>query len=148
MNHVATKGDFYISTNNALLDIKAIHHFLSEESYWAKGISYQLVEKSITNSFCFGVYYKSKTIGLARLITDKTAFAYLCDVYIDKDYRGQGLAKWLLQTVHNHPDLQGLRRWLLMTRDANNLYANFGWEPICEDQSKRMMQLHHPNVYK
>jgi len=147
MHYEATKDNYLISTNPALLDIAAIHQYLSEESYWARGISFATVEKSIAHSLCFGVYEGDKQIGFARLITDHTAFAYLCDVYILPSYQGKGLGKWLLQTIHSHPDLQGLRRWMLATRDAHGLYARFGWKPFDIEQLNRFMQLHNPDVY-
>ena len=147
MYYEVKKDNYLISTNTALLDIAAIHKYLSEESYWAKGIPYATVEKSITYSLCFGVYEGNKQIGFTRLITDRTAFAYLCDVFILPAYQGKGLGKWLMQTMHAHPDLQGLRRWMLATKDAHGLYAQFGWVPMSEDQSKRFMQLHNPDVY-
>ncbi len=147
MYYEATKDNYTISTNPALLDIAAIHQYLSEESYWAKGIPYATVQKSITYSLCFGMYEAGKQIGLARLITDRTAFAYLCDVYVLPSHQGKGLGKWLMQTVHAHPDLQGLRRWMLATRDAHSLYAQFGWQQFTEEQSKRFMQLLNPDVY-
>ena len=147
MYYESTKDNYLISTNPALLDIAAIHQYLSVESYWAKGIPYATVQKSITHSLCFGMYEAGKQIGLARLITDRTAFAYLCDVYVLPSHQGKGLGKWLMQTVHAHPDLQGLRRWMLATRDAHGLYAQFGWQQFAEEQSKRFMQLHNPDVY-
>lgn len=148
MIHYETKKhNYFISTNPALIDVAAVHQYLSEESYWAKGIPLATVEKSIANSLCFGMYEGNKLIGFARLITDRTAFAYLCDVFIVPAYQGKGLGKWLLQTIHAHPDLQALRRWMLATRDAHGLYAQFGWEGINDEQAKRFMQLHNPNVY-
>ena len=147
MHYEATKDNYLISTNPVLLDVEVIHQYLSEESYWAKGIPYATVQKSITHSLCFGMYEAGKQIGLARLITDRTAFAYLCDVFILPSHQGKGLGKWLMQTVHAHPDLQGLRRWMLATRDAHGLYAQFGWQHFTEEQSKRFMQLHNPDVY-
>lgn len=143
----ATKDNFLISTNPALLDVKAIHQYLSEESYWAQNIPYATVEKSLQYSLCFGMYDGSKLIGFARLVTDRTTFAYLCDVFVIEAYRKRGLSKWLMQTIHAHPELQDLRRWLLGTRDAHGLYKQFGWEVLPEDMAKRFMQLHFPNVY-
>ena len=147
MYYEATKDNYLISTNPALLDIAAIHQYLSVESYWAKGIPYTTVEKSIAHSLCFGVYEGIKLIGFARLITDRASFAYLCDVFVLPAYQGRGLGKWLIKTMHLHPDLQGLRSWMLATRDAHGLYAQHGWQPIGEEQNKRFMQLHNPDVY-
>ncbi len=141
------KDKFLISTNPALLDVVVVHQYLSEESYWAKNIPLETVHKSINHSLCFGVYDGTTQIGFARLITDRTVFAYLCDVFIIKAYSGNGLGKWLLQSIHTHPELQGLRRWLLGTKDAHGLYAQFGWEALPEELCKRFMQLHKPDVY-
>ncbi|MFC4232021.1 GNAT family N-acetyltransferase [Parasediminibacterium paludis] len=143
----AIKDNFLISTNPILLDVKAIYQYLSQESYWAKNIPLATVEKSIKHSLCFGMYDGSELIGFARLITDMATFAYLCDVFVMVTYRKRGLSKWLMQTIHMHPELQGLRRWLLGTRDAQGLYQQFGWEVVPEDMYKRFMQLHFPDVY-
>lgn len=142
-----TQGDFLISTNPELLDIKAVHQYLSQESYWAQNIPYTTVEKSLKHSLCFGMYDGNKLIGFARLVTDMTTFAYLCDVFVIETYRKRGLSKWLMQTIHAHPELQGLRRWMLGTKDAHGLYKQFGWKALPEDVAKRFMQLHFPNVY-
>ena len=142
-----TNGNLLISTNSALLDISVIHNYLSQESYWAKNIQLATVEKSIKHSLCFGVYDGTIQIGFARVITDYTAFAYLCDVFIIEAYRGKGLSKWLMQSIHAHSELQGLRRWLLVTKDAYGLYAQFGWQTLPEDICKRFMQIHNANGY-
>ncbi len=141
------KDNYLISTNANLLDVAMIHNYLANESYWAQNIPLATVEKSIKHSLCFGVYDAGKQIGFARVITDYTAFAYLCDVFIIEPYRKKGLSKWLMQTMHAHPELQGLRRWLLGTKDAHGLYAQFGWEVLPEEICKRFMQIHNPNVY-
>jgi len=148
-NHYeATKGDYIISTNPAKLDVDAIHHYLSQESYWAAGIPKPVVEKSVNNSLCFGLYYKDAQVGFARLVTDKATFAYLADVFVITAHRGKGLSKWLMQTIHAHPELQNLRRWWLGTKDAHSLYEQFGWTRITDDVAKRFMQKHNPDVYK
>ena len=144
----AVKDDYLVSTDPSSLDVDVIYHYLSGESYWAQGIPRNVVEKSIAHSLCFGVYHQSKQIGFARLITDKATFAYLADVFISIDYRGLGLSKWLLQVIHAHPELQGLRRWMLGTRDAHSLYEQFGWTVLDEDTRKRFMQKHNKNAYK
>ncbi|HQY11349.1 MAG: GNAT family N-acetyltransferase [Ferruginibacter sp.] len=131
------KDDFIISTDKAKLDVELIHHYLCHESYWAKNIPMPVVEKSIEGSFCFGIYHGSRQVGFARVITDHASFAYLADVFVIADYRGKGLSKWLMGTIMNHPDLQGLRRWLLATRDAQGLYAQFGFTPL--DKPDRIM---------
>jgi GNAT superfamily N-acetyltransferase len=143
-----TAEGFYVSNDPALLDIDTIHTYLSSESYWAKGITYETVERSVHNSYCFGVYQHKRQIGFARLITDKATFAYLADVFILPEYRGRGLSKWLMAIIQEDPSLQGLRRWLLATRDAHGLYASFGWKPIPAEQFDRFMQMHDPDVYR
>ena len=146
-NYKASKDDYLISTDPSLLDVDVIYDYLSGESYWAKNIPRDVVEKSIANSLCFGVYHHNKQIGFARLITDKATFAYLADVFIISEYRGKGLSKWLIQVIHAHPELQGLRRWVLGTRDAHGLYEQFGWTIFDEDIRKRFMQKHTKNGY-
>ena len=147
-HYTVTKENYLISTNASKLDIDVIYHYLCEESYWANGIPRAVVEKSIANSLCFGLYYNNEQVGFARVITDKATFAYLGDVFILHEHRGKGLSKWLMQTIHAHPELQGLRRWLLGTRDAHGLYEQVGWTRFNEDVSKRFMQKHNPDVYK
>lgn len=149
INHTELEEQGYaISTDPALLDINAIHRYLSQDSYWAKNIPLTVVERSVANSFCFGVYHSGKQAGFARLITDKATFAYLADVFILPEHRGKGLSKWLVACIQAHPDVQGLRRWLLGTLDAHALYAQFGWKPLPEELVPRFMQLHNPDVYK
>ncbi|WP_130733952.1 GNAT family N-acetyltransferase [Flavobacterium sp. J27] len=139
------KEAFYISTDKEMLDIEAIHDFLSTKAYWSLHIPKETVIKSIENALCFGVYYEHKQIGFARIITDYATIAYLGDVYIVEAYRGNGLSKWLLETVMNHPELQGLRRWILLTGDAHGLYRQYGWTDIVD--ATKWMELHHKNVY-
>ena len=143
-----TFDDILISTNKELLNIDVIHQYLSTESYWAFGIAKKTVEKAIENSICFGVYKNNIQIGFARMITDKATFAYLADVFIIKEEQGKGLGKLLMQTIHKHPDLQGLRRLLLTTRDAHTLYEEFGWQRINDDLKGRLMTINKPNIYK
>jgi GNAT superfamily N-acetyltransferase len=121
---------FKISTDQNLLDFEMIYQYLSEDSYWAKGISAETVKKALANSFCFGVYKQNTQVGLARVITDKATFAYICDVFVLPGHRGLGLSKWLLQTITEHPELQGLRRWALATADAHGLYIQFGFTQL------------------
>ena len=147
-NYYETSKDaYFISTNQEKLDMDVIYKYLSQESYWAKGIPKSVVEKSIANSLCFGVYCGSAQIGFARLVTDKATFAYLADVFVLPEHRGKGLSKWLMQTIHAHPELQNLRRWWLGTKDAHGLYEQFGWTRITDDVAKRFMQKHNPDVY-
>jgi|SRR5436190_3539757 N-acetylglutamate synthase-like GNAT family acetyltransferase len=146
--HDAGNGEYLISTDPSLLNVDTIYNYLSGESYWAKNIPRQVVEKSIANSLCFGLYHNNKQVGFARLVTDKATFAYLADVFILPGYRGNGLSKWLMQVIHAHPELQGLRRWVLGTRDAHGLYEQFGWTVFDEDTRKRFMQKHNKNAYQ
>jgi len=125
---------FTISTDPARLDVDAIADMLAR-AYWAKGRTRDVIARYLQHSLAFGLYDGPRQIGLARLITDYTTFAWLCDVFIHEDYRGLGLGKWLMQTIHNHPDLQGLRRWALVTRDAHSLYRQFGWEGLHDPDS-------------
>lgn len=143
-----SRNGYQISTDPSLLDISIIFNYLSNESYWAKGITQTVIEKSIANSLCFGVYKNGEQIGFARLITDKATFAYLADVFIIEVYRGKGLSKWLMEVIQAHPELQGLRRWMLGTRDAHGLYEQFGWTVLDEDTRKRFMQRHFTDVYQ
>jgi GNAT superfamily N-acetyltransferase len=144
-----SRADSYsISTDPAQLDIAMVHQYLSTESYWAKDIPLAVVQRSIDNSFCFGVYLGAQQVGFARLVTDKATFAYLADVFILPAHRGIGLSKRLIQYMQAHPEMNGLRRWLLGTRDAHDLYAQFGWKPLPPELVPRFMQLHNPDVYK
>jgi GNAT superfamily N-acetyltransferase len=140
---------YFVSDDKGLLDVSMIHRYLSGESYWAKGIPKVVVEKSVANSFCFGVYASDETqVGFARLVTDKATFAYLADVFILENHRGKGLSKLLMETIQSHPELQGLRRWVLGTRDAHKLYEQFGWVVLAEEARPRFMQRYFPDVYK
>lgn len=139
------KNDFTISTDKSKLDIGSIHTFLSTKAYWCLNIPRERVDTAIRNSLCFGVYHHTKQVGFARIISDYSTIAYLGDVYILEQYRGKGLSKWLMETIMSHPNLQGLRRWILLTGDAHELYRQFGWKDIA-DPSK-WMELHNKNVY-
>lgn len=147
--HTEFHNDPYlISTDPALLDVAVIHAYLANESYWAGNIPLETVARSLRNSFCFGLYCQGRQVGLARLITDKATFAYLCDVFVLPEHRGRGLSKWMMAVIHAHPDMQGLRRWMLGTKDAHGLYRQFGWTQLTDDIVPRFMQLHNPDVYK
>ncbi len=140
-----TKDDYLISTDKKLLQIAVIHTYLSEQSYWAKGIPQNIVERSIEHSIAFGVYHQAKQIGFCRVTSDLSTFAYLADVFILEEYRGKGLSKWLVSSVLSHPDLQNLRRWILATYDAHGLYAQYGFEPL--DKPENFMQIRQVNPY-
>jgi GNAT superfamily N-acetyltransferase len=138
-------GSFLISTDPARLDVGAIHAYLSR-SYWAAGIPIETVERSILGSLCFGLFDGPRQIGFARAVTDRATYAYLADVYVLEAYRGRGLGKWLIGVVMAHPDLQGLRRFALATRDAHGLYAPFGFAPL--QRADRHMEIVRPDVYR
>ena len=123
------KDNFTISTDPSRLDRNAIADFLTR-AYWAKGRPRERTERALDNSLVFGLYDGNRQIGLSRVVSDYAIFAYLCDVFIHEDYRAHGLGKWLIETVMSHPDLQGLRRWTLATRDAHGLYKQFGWDAL------------------
>ncbi len=140
------RGEYVISTDRALLDLNAIHSFLTN-CYWAKGIPREVVARSIEHSLCFGIYHISDgQAGFARVISDFATIAYLGDVFVLESHRGRGLSKWLMECVMQHPDLQGLRRWILLTRDAQGLYSKFGFTPL--KSPARYMELHRPDIYE
>lgn len=138
---------FSISTDQGKLNIETVHNFL-KNTYWAENIPLLVVKKCINNSLCFGVYEGDKQVGFGRLITDLATFAYFSDVFILEEYRGLGLGKWLVETMLQHPDLQGLRRWLLATKDAQELYRPFGFQEVKSSDSVVFMDIFNPNVYK
>jgi len=139
------KDGFTISTENEKMDIDLIHSFLTR-SYWAEGISKEIISRSVEGALCFGVFENDKQVGFARMITDRATFAYLADVFIIEEYRGRGLSKWLMEVIMSHPDLQGLRRMMLATRDAHELYKKFGFTPL--NNVDRWMHIHQPEIYK
>jgi GNAT superfamily N-acetyltransferase len=140
-------AEFEITTDAGRFDLDVIHRYLSEESYWARGIPREVVARSIQNSLCFAILERASQtqVGFARVTTDRATFAYLADVFVLPAHRGRGLSKWLMRVMLAHGELQGLRRWMLGTRDAHSLYAGFGFTPLPEPD--RFMQRHHPNVY-
>jgi GNAT superfamily N-acetyltransferase len=139
-------NNYTISADKARLNVPLIHQFLAEESYWAQHISLELVERSIENSLCFGVYHIDNQIGFARVVTDQATFAYLADVFILPEHRGQGLSKQLMEVISNWPALQGLRRWILATRDAHSLYEQFGFTAL--DKPQNLMQRRDITSYR
>jgi len=138
MSEEYCKEEFLISTNKMKIQTDIVYSFLTK-SYWAEGILFDTVKKSIKNSMCFGVYHNNKQIGFARVITDYTRLAYLCDIFIIEEYRGRRLSKWLMETILSHPKLKNIKSWMLSTKDAHGLYEKFGFK-IPEDP-KRVMRL-------
>ena len=139
------QGAYAISTDPQRLDVEVVHAYLTQ-SYWSPGIPRSVVERAIANSLCFGVYRGAAQVGFARVITDKATFAYLADVFILEAHRGQGLSKWLMEVVTGHEDLQGLRRFMLGTKDAHQLYTKFGFVALANPS--RMMEILKPDVYR
>lgn len=140
------RGEFLISTDPARLDLEVIHGFLTN-CYWAKGVPREVVARSIEHALCFGVYDGSGTqVGFARVISDFATVAYIGDVFVLETHRGRGLGKWLMECIMRHPALQGLRRWILTTRDAHGLYSRVGFTPV--KFPERYMELHDPQVYE
>ena len=141
-----SKGSYRITTDRASLDVDAIHAFLSG-TYWAAGIPKATLSRALDGSLCFGLFDAAGAqVGFARVVTDRATFAYLADVYVLDGHRGHGLARWLMEVIVGHPELQGLRRWVLATRDAHGLYRKFGFKPLAAPD--RFMELHFPDVYR
>jgi len=139
-------GDFFVSTDRELLCLDVVHGFLTN-CYWAKGISREIVARSIEHSLCFGIYEQNGTqVGFARVVSDFATVAYLGDVFVLESHRGRGLSKWLMECITEHPALQNLRRWILLTRDAHALYSRFGFTSL--KGPERYMELHRPDVYQ
>ena len=141
-----TFGEFLITTDKTKMDIVAIHDFLSKYSGWSDNIPFEKVKISIENSLNFGRFHNDKQIGFARVISDFSTIAYLGDIYVLDNYRGQGLSKKLMESVITHPNLQGLRRWILLTSTADWLYEKYGFNKIPKPEI--YMELYNPNVYK
>jgi GNAT superfamily N-acetyltransferase len=135
------RDEYTISTDRGRLDLALVHRFLSEEAYWSPGVARDVVERSIRNSLCFGLYDRDRQVGFARVVTDAAAIAYLADVFVLPEHRGKGLGKWLVETVLSHPDLQELRRFFLGTADAHSLYERYGFHPV--DPRRMMERLPH-----
>jgi GNAT superfamily N-acetyltransferase len=123
------RDGYLISTDASMLDLEVVHGYLSG-SYWAAGVPEDVVRRSIENSLCFGVYRGEEQAGFARVVTDRATFAYLADVFVLEEHRGQGIGKWLVEVILSHPDLQGLRRWMLATRDAHDLYRRYAFTEL------------------
>jgi len=159
------RDEFVLSTDRSRLDLDVIHGFLTD-CYWAKGIPRDIVARSIEHSLCFGIYdereefpglaetarpgaptaLKALQVGFARVVSDFATVAYLGDVFVLESHRRRGLSKWIMECIMQHPALQGLRRWILLTRDAHELYSQFGFTPV--KSAERYMELHRPDVYE
>lgn len=144
MIHEWQRGDYTISTRREKLDIAVIHNFISTESYWGIGRSIEVVQKSVDNSFPFGIYHGEEMIGFARVVTDYATFAWIADVFILEEHRRKGLSKWLMEVILNHPELQGFRRWVLATKDAQELYRKYGFQEL--KRPERWMERPDPNM--
>ncbi|MBV9182961.1 MAG: GNAT family N-acetyltransferase [Acidobacteria bacterium] len=138
-------GKYFVTTDRARLDLDVIHEFL-RHSYWAEGIPREIVVRSIENSLCFGVFTDVQQVGFARVITDSATYAYLADVFILAEHRGGGVAKFLLRCIFEHPQLQGLRRWTLVTRDGHSLYSQFGFHSLAHPE--RFMEIVDGDIYR
>jgi GNAT superfamily N-acetyltransferase len=157
------QGDYRISDETARVDLDVVHGYLTT-SYWSEGIPREIVKRSVENALCFSLWWEPgagsgaaapgevgtsstpRQIGFARVITDRATFAYLGDVFVLEEFRGRGFSKWLMQVVIDHPDLQGLRRWVLLTRDAHGLYEKVGFTKIARPE--RYMERWTPELYK
>ena len=140
------RGDLSISTEPSRIDRRLVHEFLRDRSYWAAGIPREVVDRSIEGALCFGVYEGDVQVGFARVVTDRATFAYLADVFVLESHRGRGIATWLMDVVMDHPDLHGLRRWILMTRDAHGLYEKFGFRRLADPS--RCMEIVDREIYR
>ena len=138
-------NQYQISTDRSRLNVTLIHDFL-RSSYWAQGIPRVVVERSIQRSLCFGAFLDRQQVGFARVISDFAVIAYLADVFVVPEHRGRGISKLLMRAIVEHPDLQGLRRFMLVTRDAHGLYTQFGFEPLTHPEC--FMTVHKPDVYR
>ena len=123
------RGEYVVSTDGSRLDLDAVHNYL-KRSYWAEGVPFDVVRRSVENSLVFGMYRAAEQVGFARVVTDHATFAYLADVFVLEEHRGQDLGKWLVESVLSHPELQGLRRWMLATRDAHGLYRKYAFAAL------------------
>jgi GNAT superfamily N-acetyltransferase len=140
------RGAFLLSTDPGRLNLHVVHNFLTN-CYWAKGVPFEVVERSIQHALCFGIYDGSGAqVGFARVVSDFSTVAYLGDVFVLESHRGHGLGKWMMECIMQHPALQGMRRWILVTRDAHGLYKQFGFTPL--KSAELYMELHRPDIYE
>jgi GNAT superfamily N-acetyltransferase len=143
---VEWKQDSYvITTDSARVDIDVVYDFLNKESYWARGVPLDVIKRSITGSMCFSMFRGDEQVGFARVVSDRATVAYLGDVFVVTAHRGKGLSKWLVECILAHPELQGLRRFMLVTSDAHGLYEKYGFTPL--KSPPRWMEKHDPDVY-
>lgn len=138
------RGEYTISTDNNRLDIRKIHDFIANQSYWAQGRTIETVQRALDNSLNFGLYENNQQVGFARVVTDYATFAWIADVFVLPEHRGLGLCKWLMEVILSHSELQGFRRWVLATKDAHGLYARFGF--IALHRPERWMERPDPNM--
>lgn len=138
------RGDYTISTNNEHLDLAIIHNFISTQSYWGRGRRADTVKRALDHSLNFGVFNNNQQIGFARVVTDFATFAWVADVFIIEEHRRKGLAKWLMESILSHPELQGFRRWVLATKDAHELYRRFGFKEL--KRPERWMERPDPQM--
>jgi len=136
-------GEYVISSDMSLIDLELVHSFLTE-SYWAKGVSREIVQRSVENSICFGAYKDGQQVGFARAVTDRATFAFLADVFVLEPEQGKGVGKMLVEAALEHPELRELRRWLLATDDAHGLYERYGFAPL--RRPERWMEIDKPYV--
>jgi GNAT superfamily N-acetyltransferase len=142
---VAERAGYVVSTDASRLDLAAVHDYLCNHSYWCRGIPLETLQRALENSLCFNLLHGSRQVGLARVISDRATYAYLCDVYVLEAHRGRGHGRWLIECVSRHADLQGLRRMSLVTADAHNLYAGFGFVQLAKPE--RHMEKLEPEIY-
>ncbi len=140
------RGEFEISTDPARVDMATVHEFLSSQAYWSPGVPLDVMRRAIEGSIVFGLYRSNEQIGFARVVSDKATFAWVGDVFVLDAFRGQGLGKWLMHCIVEHPELQGLRRWMLATRDAHGLYEQVGFTELHD--ATRFMERWDPEIYK
>lgn len=140
-------GEYKIKTGFNRMDVQSVHYFISEESYWAQGVPYDIVEKSLRNSFCIGVFdEEGKQIAFARIISDRATYGYLSDVFVLKQYRGKGISKMLMERIMNLKWVRQLRRFMLFTEDAQELYNVYGFRKISDPE--KFMEITHINMYR
>jgi GNAT superfamily N-acetyltransferase len=139
------RGEFMVTSDLSRMDMDVVHGYLSR-AYWCEGLPRETLERAMRNSLCFGLFEGESQIGFARVVSDRTTFAYVCDVFVLEAHQGKGLGTWLMQGVFRHPELQGLRRWHLTTRDAHALYRKIGFVPLSKPE--RHMEVFTPDMYK